>query len=133
MDELLREGMIMKNKRIVLLLMIVFSLVIISPSVLAVDKDKCSEWNGPSKGVSYRYCRLYLGENQWSPFPNYVQFWNANLYKVKITFYETIAGKKSEYGPYVHFLDPSNDNNPGIKVALPKDARVSSITVEQTR
>ncbi len=123
----------MKNKRIVLLLMILLSLVIISPSVLAVDKDKCSEWKGPYKGVSFRYCRSYLVENQWSPFPNFVQFWNANLYQVKITYYETIAGKKDEYGPYVHFLDPSNDNNPGIKVAIPKDARVSSITVEPSR
>ena len=116
-----------------LLLMLLLSLVIIAPSVLAADKDKCSEWNGPNKGVSYRYCRLYLGENQWSSFPNYVQFWNANLYQVKITYYETIAGKKDEHGPYVHFLDPSNDNNPGIKVALPKDASVSSITIEPTR
>jgi hypothetical protein len=122
----------MKNKRIVLLL-VLLSLVIISSAVFAVDKDRCSEWNGPFKGVSYRYCRQYLVENQWSPFPNYVQFWNGNLYKVKITYYETIAGKEGQYGPYVHFLDPSNDNNPGIKVALPKDARVSSITVEQTR
>jgi hypothetical protein len=132
MDGVLREGVIMKNKCIVLM-MILLSLVIISPSVLAVDKDKCSEWNGPIKGVSYRYCRLYLGEDQWSPFPNYVQFWNANLYKVKITFYETIAGKKDQYGPYVHFLDPSNDKNPGIKVALPKDALVSSITAEPSQ
>jgi hypothetical protein len=123
----------MKNRRIVLLLMILLGLVIISPSVLAVDKDKCSEWNGPYKGVSFRYCRAYLVENQWSPFPNFVQFWNANLYKVKITYYETIAGKKDEYGPYVHFLDPSNDNNPGIKVALPQNASVSSITVEPSR
>ena len=123
----------MKNKRIVLLMIILLSLVIIAPSVLAVDKDKCSEWNGPYKGVSYRYCRSYLAENQWSLFPNYVQFWNANLYQVKITFYETIAGKKDEYGPYINFLDPSNDNTPGIKVALPKDARVSSIAVEPSQ
>jgi hypothetical protein len=60
-----------------------------------------------------------------------VQFWNANPYRVKITYYETLSGK--EYGPYIHFLGPSSDKDPGIKVAIPKDARISSITVEPSQ
>ncbi len=120
----------MKSKCIVLLMLILACIEVISSSVLAadVDKDKYSEWVGPSKGVSFRYGRNYLGENQWSPYPNYVQFWNANAYRVKITFYETLSGK--EYGPYIYFLGPSSETDPGIKVAIPKDAKVSSITVE---
>ncbi len=121
----------MKSNRVVLLMLILVFMGIISTSVFAADadKDKYSEWIGPSKGVSFRYGRNYLGENQWSPYPNFVQFWNANPYRVKITFYETLSGK--EYGPYIHFLGPSSDNDPGIKVAIPKDAKVSSITVER--
>jgi hypothetical protein len=118
----------MKSKRIVLLMLILVSMGIISSFVFAADKDKCSEWIGSSKGVSFRYGRNYLGENQWSPYPNFVQFWNANSYRVKITYYETLSGK--EYGPYIQFLGPSSDSDPGIKVAIPKDAKVSSITVE---
>jgi hypothetical protein len=125
------SGVIMKRKRIVLLMLILVSIGIISSSVFPADKDKYSEWTGPSKGVSFRYGRTYLGENQWSPYPNFVQFWNANAYWVKITYYEILSGK--EYGPYIHFLNPSSDNDPGIKVAIPKDARVSSITVEPSK
>ncbi len=118
----------MKSKHILFLILILVSMGIISYSVLAADKDRYSEWIGPSQGVSFRYGRAYLGENQWSPYPNYVQFWNGNPYRVKITFYETLSGK--EYGPYIQFLGPSNDNDPGMKVAIPKDAKVSSIMVE---
>ncbi len=118
----------MKSKHIVSVMLIFVAVGMISSSVLAAEKDKYSEWIGPSKGVSYRYGRNYLGENQWSPYPNYVQFWNANAYRVKITYYETLFGK--EYGPYIQFLGPSSDNDPGMKVAIPKDAKVSSITVE---
>ena len=118
----------MISKRIILFMLILAPMGIISSSVFAADKDKYSEWIGPSQGVSFRYGRAYLGENQWSPYPNFVQFWNANAYRVKITFYETISEK--QYGPYIHFLSPSSDSDPGIKVAIPKDAKVSSITVE---
>jgi hypothetical protein len=122
------KGVVVKSKRIVFLTLILVSIGIISFSVFAADKDKYSEWTGPSKGVSFRYGRTYLGENQWSPYPNFVQFWNANPYRVKITYYETLSGK--EYGPYIHFLGPSSDKDPGIKVAIPKDAKVVSVTVE---
>ncbi len=118
----------MKSKRTILLILILVFMGMISSSVFAADKDKYSEWIGSSKGVSFRYGRNYLAENQWSPYPNYVQFWNANPYRVKITFYETLSGK--EYGPYIQFLGPSSDNDPGIRVAIPKDAKVSSIMVE---
>jgi hypothetical protein len=118
----------MKSKRVVLLVLILVYMGIISCSVFAADKDKYSEWTGPSKGVSFRYGRTYLGESQWSPYPNFVQFWNASPYRVKITYYETLSGK--EYGPYIQFLGPSSDNDPGIRVAIPKDAKVSSIAVE---
>jgi len=118
----------MISRRIVLLVLILVSMEIISSSVFAADKDKYSEWTGPSKGVSYRYGRNYLGENQWSPYPNFVQFWNANAYRVKITYYETLSGK--EHGPYIQILGPSSDNDPGIKVAIPKDTRISSVAVE---
>jgi hypothetical protein len=124
-------GVIMRRKRIVLPMLILVSMGIISSSVFAADKDKYSEWIGLSKGVSFRYGRNYLGENQWSPYPNFVQFWNANPYRMKITYYETLSGK--EYGPYIQFLGPSSDNDPGMKVAIPKDAKVSSITVEPSR
>jgi hypothetical protein len=124
-------GVIMRRKRIVLPMLILVSMGIISSSVFAADKDKYSEWIGLSKGVSFRYGRTYLGENQWSPYPNFVQFWNANPYRMKITYYETLSGK--EYGPYIQFLGPSSDNDPGMKVAIPKDAKVSSITVEPSR
>jgi hypothetical protein len=125
------RDVIMKNKHIIVLMLILVSMGIISSSVFAADKDKYSEWTGPSKGVSFRYGRSYLGENQWSPYANFVQFWNANSYRVKITYNETLSGK--EYGPYIHFLDQSNDSNPGIKVAISKNARVSSITVEPSQ
>jgi hypothetical protein len=130
-QEIKERRVIVKSKRIVLLTLILVSLGIISSSVFAAaaDKDKYSEWTSPSEGVSFRYGRTYLGENQWSPYPNFVQFWNGNAYRVKITYYETLAGK--EYGPYIHFLSPSSDKDPGIKVAIPKDAKVSSITVER--
>jgi hypothetical protein len=124
-------GVIMRRKRIVLPMLILVSMGIISSSVFAADKDKYSEWIGLSKGVSFRYGRNYLGENQWSPYPNFVQFWNANPYRMKITYYETLSGK--EYGPYIQFLGPSSDNDPGMKVTIPKDAKVSSITVEPSR
>ena len=91
----------MKSKRIVLLMLILVSMGIISSFVFAADKDKCSEWIGSSKGVSFRYGRNYLGENQWSPYPNFVQFWNANSYRVTITYYETLSGK--EYGLTYNF------------------------------
>ncbi len=118
------------SKRIILFVLILVFMGIISFSGFAADadKDKYSEWISPSKGVSFRYGKTYLGENQWSPYPNVMQFWNANAFRVKITFFETLSGK--EYGPYVHFLGPSSDSDPGIKVAIPKDAKVSSITVE---
>ncbi len=120
-----------KRKPIELIALILVAIGIISSSVFAADKDKdkYSEWTGPSQGVSFRYGRTYLGENQWSPYPNFVQFWNANASRVKITYCETLSGK--EFGPYIHFLGPSSDNDPGVKVAIPKDARISSITVER--
>ncbi len=121
----------MKKKHIVLLMLILLSMGFISSSAFAADKDKYSEWIGPSNGVSFRYGRNYLSENQWSPHPNFVQFWNANAYRVKITYYETLSGK--EYGPYIQFLGPSSDNDPGIRVAIPKDAKVSFIAVERSQ
>ncbi len=127
--EIKERRVAVKRKCIVSLILNLVAIGIISSSVFAADKDKYSEWTGPSQGVSFRYGRTYLGENQWSPYPNFVQFWNANASRVKITYYETLSGK--EFGPYIHFLGPSSDNDPGVKVAIPKDARIRSITVER--
>jgi hypothetical protein len=121
----------MKKKLIALLMLILVSMVIMSSSVFAGDKDKYGQWMGPYNGVSLRYVWSYLGQNQWSSYHDYVQFWNANSYKVEITYYVKISEK--ERGPFVIDLDPSNDTNPGEKVALAEDESVSSITVKPSQ
>lgn len=94
----------------------------------AEDYDKYDRWFGPYNGVSCRYGWSYLGNDKWCSYQNFVHFWNGNNAQAKITYYNTLNGVKR--GPYIQYLEPSNDKNPGIKISISEGEEVKSIVVE---
>jgi len=88
-------------------------------------RDRCTDWIGHyGGGVSYRYCKTYLGEDQWSPDYDCYQFKNDSSHRVAVTC--SLMKGDDSFGSHQSELNP---HAKGALVALPPGVRLKSIEV----